>query len=360
MANENLDFEPFQYWSLDFLGRNLPLAEGICGDMKPLYDLIAEGREALAQGRGDLGVLAGSPVETLLMLLWHDTQEVRQAAARALPGGDRDRCHESDYGSFAEAFLRELAARRSVAPLQPAERYRAVAEALRDLIGQCTRDIRAMSGMHYSFLSSALYLALFATCRDALLAARRLRSSEVQEALCGLLWNLSAVAGTGRLNPSDTLLLMDTAGRALAPLPPDEIPAFWEALSHANPTRRSAVSPALRHITDPRAVRYLLESLPLQQPEIAEPILVCLGRLGDPQALPLLREYRQGSNRLLSRAARTAIDAIQRTSKHQPVQTLLRPSAPDPQELLRSLGTVPEDTDALLRPRIEPEREGNR
>ncbi|MCW3054053.1 MAG: hypothetical protein JWN14_3223 [Chthonomonadales bacterium] len=327
--------------------------------MKPLYDCIAEGREALAQGRGDLAVLAGSPVETLLMLLWHDTQDVRQAAARALPGGDRDHYHESDYGYFTEAFLRELTTRNCAVPLHPAERYGAAGEVLRDLIGQCTRDIRAMSGMHYSFLSSALYLTLFATCRDALLAAKRLRSSEVQEALCGLLWNLAAVTGTGRLNPTDTLLLMDNAGLALAFLPPDEIPAFWEALSHTNPTRRSAVSPALRHLADPRAVRHLLEALPLQQPEIAEPIVVCLGRLGDPLALPLLREYSQSSNRLLSRAARTAIDAIQRASKLQPVRTLLRPSMPDAQELLRSIGTDPEDTDALLRPRTEPEQQGN-
>jgi len=328
--------------------------------MKPLYDHIAEGREALAQGRGDLGVLEGSPVEMLLMLLWHEAQDVRQAAARALPGGDRDRYHESDYGYFTEAFLRELASRSAEPPPRPADRYGAAAMALRDVIGQSTRDIRAMSGMHYSFLSSALYLALFATCRDALLAAKRLRSSEVQEALCGLLWNLAAVAGAGRLNPADTLLLVDNAGLALAFLPPDKIPAFWEALSHANPTRRSAVSPALRHLTDPRAVRYLLEALPLQQPEVAEPILVCIGRLGDPLALPLLREYRQSSNRLLSRAARTAIDAIQGAAKFQPVRTLLRPSTPDPQELLRSLGAGSEDTDSLLRARTEPDQEGNR
>jgi len=162
------------------------------------------------------------------------------------------------------------------------------------------------------------------------------------------------------LNPADTLLLVDNAGLALAFLPPDKIPAFWEALSHANPTRRSAVSPALRHLTDPRAVRYLLEALPLQQPEVAEPILVCIGRLGDPLALPLLREYCQSSNRLLSKAARTAIAAIQGASKFQPVRTLLRPSTPDPQELLRSLGASSEDTGSLLRARTEPDQEGNR
>ena len=202
--------------------------------MKPLLDSIAQGREALAQGAGDRGSVPGSPVASLLLLLWHEEREVRQAAARSLPGGDRDHYHEMHYGYFAEAFLRELATRHSPAPGHPAARYGVAAEVLRDLIGQSARDIRAMSGMHYSFLSSALYLALFATCRDAVLAAKRLRSGEVHEALCGLLWNLSAVSGIGRLNPTDTLLLMDLAGLALAFLPPDEIPAFWESLSHAN------------------------------------------------------------------------------------------------------------------------------
>jgi hypothetical protein len=329
--------------------------------MKPLFDSIAQGREALAQGAGDHGSVPGSPVAALLLLLWHEEREVRQAAARSLPGGDRDHYHEMHYGYFAEAFLRELATRHSPPPGHPAARYDVAAEVLRELIGQSARDIRAMSGMHYSFLSSALYLALFATCRDAVLAAKRLRSSEVHEALCGLLWNLSAVSGIGRLNPTDTLLLMDLAGLALAFLPPDEIPAFWESLSHANVSRRTAVSPALRHLWDRRAVRHLLVALPLQQPDIAEQILTCLGRLGDPQALPLLGEFSRSAHRTLSRAARTAIEAIQRAHKHQPVQTLLRPSSPDPSELLRSVATGPDtEKDSLLRPRADTTSEGGR
>lgn len=329
--------------------------------MKQLFDSIAQGREALARGAGDRGVLPDSPVATLLTLLWHEEREVRQAAARSLPGGDREHYHEMHYGYFAEAFLRELAARYSPAPGHPADRYGVAAAALRDLIGQSARDIRAMSGMHYSFLSSALYLALFATCRDAVLAAKRLRSSTVHEALCGLLWNLSAVAGIGRFNSQDTLLLMDSAGLALAFLPPDEIPVFWETLSHPNPTRRSAVSPTLRHLSDRRAVRYLLAALPLQQPDIAEQIIGCLGRLSDTQALPLLGEFSSSSHRSLSRAARAAIHTIQRAHKHHPVQHLLRPSSPDPRELLRSAGTAPaEEMDALLRPGTAPRPEGKR
>ncbi len=329
--------------------------------MKQLIDSIALGREALERGAGDRGKMPDSPVATLLALLWHDEREVRQAAVRSLPGGSRDHYHEIHYGYFAEAFLRELTTRYSPAPGLPAERYRVTAEVLSDLIGQSARDIRAMSGMHYSFLSSALYLALFATCRDAVLAARRLRSGEVHGALCQLLWNLSAVAGVGRLNPQDTLLLMDLAGRAVAALPPDEIPAFWEALSHPNATRRSAVSPALPHLSDCRAVRYLLAALPHQHPDVAERIIACLGRLADPQALPLLGEFSRSSDRVLKRAAQVAIDTIHRAHKHHPVQTLLRPSAPNPQELLRSIGTRPDtEADALLRPLAEPEHEGSR
>lgn len=245
--------------------------------MKQLLDRIAQGRGALAWGAGEEGGVPGSPVALLLALLWHEEREIRQAAVRSLPGGDQAHYYEMHYGYFAEAFLRELTTKHSPPPDQPADRYRVVAEVLRDLISQSARDIRAMSGMHYSFLSSALYLALFATCRDAVLAAMRLRSGEVQEALCGLLWNFSAVAGVGRLNPQDILLLMDSAGQALAALPSDSIPDFWAALSHSNPTRRDAVSPTLRHLSDPRAVGYLLAALPLQQAEVAERIIVCLG-----------------------------------------------------------------------------------
>ncbi len=328
--------------------------------MKQLFDSIAVGREALAQGEGGRGELPSSPVATLLMLLWHEEQEVRQAAVRSLPGGGRDHYHEFHYGYFAEAFLRELATRHSPAPYHAVERYSAVADVLQDLISQSARDIRGLSGMHYSFLSSALYLALFATCRDAVLAAKRLRSSKVHEALCGLLWNLSAVAGIGRLNPQDILLLMDSAGLALALLPPDEIPAFWEALSHPNPTRRSAVSPALRHLTDPRAGSYLLAALPFQQAEVAEQIIVCLGRMGEIQALPLLEEFRRSSHRLVSRAAKTAIEAILHAHKHQPVQSLLRASSPDPRELLRSVSANPsQDPNSLVRPALPPEGECN-
>lgn len=329
--------------------------------MKQLSGSIAEGREALARGAGDRGKFPNSPVATLLAMLWHEERAVRQAAVRSLPGGDREHFHAMHYGYFAEAFLRELTTRFSPSPLLPADRYRVAAEVLSDLIGQSTRDIRAMSGMHYSFLSSALYLALFATCRDALFAAQRLRSGEVQEALCGLLWNLSAVTGVGRLNPQDTLLLMDIAGQALAALPPDEIPVFWEALSHPNPTRRNAVSPAIRHLSDSRAVGYLLAALPLQQPEIAEPILVCLGRLSDMRALPILGEFSRNSNRALKRAAQGSIDAIHRAQKHHAVQTLLRPSEPDHQELLRSIGTHPAtEASILLRPVPDRDGEGGR
>lgn len=327
--------------------------------MKSCMESIALGREALARGGGRWGGLPDSPVAGLLALLWYEEREVRQSAVRSLPGGDRLNYHEMHYGYFAEAFLRELTTRHSPAPTLPMDRYGAAAEALAEIIGQSARDIRSMSGMNYSFLSSALYLALVATCRDALLAAARLRANQVHAVLCDLFWNLATVTGIGRLNGKDMLLLADTAGIALASLAPDEIPLFWEALSHSDPARRAAVTPALRHLCDPRAVPYLLNALPIQQPAIAEPILVCLGRLGDARALPLLGEFRRSSHRILVHTAGAAIEAIQRAQKHQPVQTLLRPSTPDPQELLRSVRGIPAvETDPLLRPRLPLESEG--
>lgn len=69
-------------------------------------------------------------------------------------------------------------------------------------------------------------------------------------------------------------------------------------------------------------------------------------------------EFSRSSNRVLKQAARAAIEAIERAHKQQPVQTLLRPSGPDPRELLRSVGQVPTpEPDALLRPITNPEHE---
>ncbi len=306
--------------------------------MNSLSNCIGWGREALARGQGVHGTLPETTVAALLEMLWHEDREIRQEAVRSLPGGDRDHYHEMHYGYFAEAFLRELGLRYPSMPAEAETRYAAVAEVLGELIEMSTRDIRAMSGMHYSFLSSALYLAVFATCRDAVQATGRLRAAPLHAPLCGLLWNLSAVSGTGRLNPQDTLMLMDAAGRALAVLSPDEIPEFWAALSHTNATRRNAVSPALPHLNDRRAVPYLLTALPQQHLDLAERILVCLGRLEDTRAVSLLNEFARSSDWGLRRAARASLAAIQRAEKRNPVHTLLRPSSPAAENLLRSTG----------------------
>lgn len=327
--------------------------------MQSWIDRIALGRDALARGNGHSGIHPDSPVATLLALLWHEEREVRQAAVRSLPGGDRFNFYAAHYGYFAEAFLRELTARCAARPDHAADCYQVAIEALTDMIAQCARDLRALSNMHYSFLSSALYLAVVATCRDALQAAMRLRSAAVHEAICSLLWNLTTIAGGGRMNPADMLILIEAAGCALATLPPDEIPAFWAALSHTNPTRRAAVSPALRQLSDPRAAGYLLAALPLQKPEVAEPILVCLGRLGNPLALPLLQEYSRSRHRTLNRAAKAAIEAIRIAQREHPDRTLLRPSTLDLQELVRPATGMPaSETDPLPRPRPIPTRRG--
>ncbi len=306
--------------------------------MTSSLESIGWGREALARGEGARGHLPDSSVARLLVMLWEENRETQQAAVRSLPGGNRDCYYEFNYGYFSESFLRELRSRHSPMPVEAEARYEAVVGVLHDLIDQSTRDIRAMSGMHYSFLSSALYLAVFATCRDALLTTERLRAAPLHVPLCGLMWNLSAVSGTGRLNPQDTIQLMEGAGRALAVMPPDKMPELWAALSHTNETRRLAVMPALSYLSDARSVPYLLELLPMQKPVIAERIVACLGRLGDARAVPLIHDFTRSADWPLRRAGKAAIAAIRRTEKEEPVRTLLRPSRPNTSDLLRSAG----------------------
>lgn len=306
---------------------------------------IREGRAALSSARRaafSLFFCEHGPVSRLLDLLWHEDKVIREAAALALAGGDRETVHAPAYGHFAGALLRALPDREF--PDTAQARYQAVGHALRALLAENTAGIRSMSNMSYSFLSSALYLALLSTCRDAVEAVRRLRITEAHPELCCLLWNLSLASRTGRLNNRDVELLMQMTGRAMASLPPDEIPDFWHHLRHRAQPRRKAVTPALHHIADSRAVPYLTNALPDQPLEIAEPIIACLGRLGDAGALPALAQLLAHRNKQIRRQAQTAITAIERTLGHQ-ARTLLRPVlVPNGEEaalLLRSLPAAP-------------------
>lgn len=325
---------------------------------------LYEGRGALADSRRNTSYYLRQehgPVARLLALLWHDNHALRQAAALALAGGDRETAYAPDHGHFSGSLLRSLLYADTI-PETPAERYRVVTESLRTLVSQNADAIRGLSNMNYSFLSSALYVALLSTCRDSVEAVRRLRVTEAHGELCRLLYSLSRADRTGRLNNTDVDALKQMAGRALAALPPDEIPEFWNHLRHRAYARRQAVTPALNHITHPCAVPYLADALPGQAQEIAEPIILCLGRIGDPKALPALANEVTSRNRQIRRQAQAAIAAIERVLGHQS-KTLLRPVlAPmdaDPAILLRSLPIeAPADPpEQLLRVTYGPDAE---
>lgn len=324
--------------------------------LRQAWLFVSEGRGALANThRNTFSSLRqeNGPIERLLSLLWHDNRALRQAAALALAGGDREVVYAPDYGHFSGSLLRCLL-REDRAPATPVERYQAVTASLRTLVAQNSDAICGMSNMNYSFLSSALYVALLSTCRDSVEAVRRLRASEAHAELCGLLWSLARANQRGRLNNADVDALRQMTGRALAALPPNEMPEFWNHLRHRAYAKRQAVAPALNHITDRNAVPYLIAALPGQAQEVAEPILLCLGRLGDPSALPALADELHNRNRQIRRQAQAAIAAIERVLGHQ-AKTLLRPVlAPNSEEtktLLRSLtNSGPADPpDQLLR-----------
>lgn len=288
----------------------------------------APGRQASAPPSAAAAASVNVPddddVSRLLARLWHGNLEIRQAAAAALPTVDGSAAPTSGCGYFGSAFLRGLD-NGAESPESDSGRFEAVVDALRGVLRQSVSELRAMSNMSYSFLSSALYLAVLGTCHDALCAVRRLRAAAAHPELCALLRSLAAADVTRRVNAHDADLLARIAGRALAALPPDEIPEFWRELTHPSPARRRTVVAALALLDDPRAVPHLLRSLPGQQPPVAERIVVCLGRLGDPGALPALKGLLRSRHRGLRQQARAAIAAIERANAGTPARTLLRP-----------------------------------
>lgn len=293
-----------------------------------IWDQIAAGRGALAEQRAGETTLfhENSPVAPLLALLWHDDPAVCRAAALALPGGDRVSAYLPAYGHFAGMFLRRLTCDSKTVPDSTTARYRAVAASLCALLDQNSGEIRAMSNMHYSFLSSALYVALFATCRDTLESVRRLRAAAVHAELCRLLWNLSRLSVSHRINGQDVEFLAQAAGRAMAALPPDEIPELWRGLKHHSLPRRLAVAPVLPHLHDRRAVPHLAGALEDQPPAIAQPLISALRRIGDLRAVPALAAAARSSDRPLRSSARAAIAAIERANAGSTARTLLRPA----------------------------------
>lgn len=328
----------------------------------PAWKHIAAGRAALA-ARHRCGerftAHAEESVTRLLALLWHADAEIRRAAALALAAGDGARSYKPDYGHFAGAFLRGLEERAPAAPPDSEARYGAVVETLCALLEQHIHEISGMSNMRYSFLSSALYLALLSTCRDTIEAIRRLRAVAAQGGLCRLMWSLSRRENTRKLNPADMNMLARTAGQALAALPADRLTDLWQRLSHHAPAHRIAMVPALEQLRDRSAVPHLLDLLPEQPPSVAEPILACFGRLHDPRALPALHAAAGSGHRSIRRQANAAIAAIARAHSESASRTLLRPTpeASEPESLLRPVAGRHDDgsPEELLRVHAVPE-----
>lgn len=315
-----------------------------------LHEKIVNGRSALAESnfksnsnsnsilssisnsvRREELLRENGPVAQLLALLWHTDPEVRRAAVYALPGGDRLQAHIIHYGHFVGAFLRGLsdvnARHNDVLPANAADRYDRVAAVLHTMLDQNIGEIRGMSNMNYSFLSSALYMAVLSTSLDVVCAMRRLRATRTQAELCRLLWNLEQMNVLRCLNSQDLAALAAEAGKALAAMPPDQIPDFWHSLSHTQVARRQAVAQALSHFQNRDSVPFLLDALnvPGGQPGwLGQQIVAGLGRLEDVRALPALALLASGSDRKLRDHARAASAAIQRATRRLPSQTLLR------------------------------------
>jgi hypothetical protein len=306
------------------------------------WERIAQGRGALAQCESAPRPLhENGPIARLLGLLWHEEPAVRRAAALSLSGGDYANAYAPCYGHFAGAFLRELR-RASKQPGETlAERQAAVVGALRIVLEQQVSEILSMSNMRYSFLSSALYLALLSTCRDTVEAIRRLRAAPAHTELCRLLYLLTRADVSRKLNSQDSDWMAYLAGRALAALPTGEIDDFWHGLCQASEAHRRALIPALPYMTDPDAAPHLTRALSEQPYGVIEPILQCLGRLGDPRALPALEQTARSRDRTVRRLSKNAIAAIARAQAGRPERTLLRShgklAALDPFSLLRPL-----------------------
>ncbi|HLV81699.1 MAG TPA: hypothetical protein VKT32_15540 [Chthonomonadaceae bacterium] len=329
------------------------------------WEEIAVGRGALARHGADtvgeaLRIREEGPAARLLAHLWHEDLAVRRAAALALPGGDHQIAYAPNYGHFAGVFLRAVASHSHRAPEGAADRYATVARSLGALLEQNASDIRAMSNMSYSFLSSALYVALFATCRDTLEAVRRLRASSAHPELCRLLWSLSRLSLSTRINGADVDALGQMAARTLAALPPDEVPEFWRSLMHPSPPRRMAVAPVLAHLEDRRAVPYLAKALLGQPPNLAQPLIAALRRMEDLRAVPALAETARSSP-LLRGPARAAIAAIERANAGSPPRTLLRPAETRAglpvEQMLRPVPHAGAQESPALLLRVENERE---
>ncbi len=120
---------------------------------------------------------------------------------------------------------------------------------------------------------------------------------------------------------------------ALAALPPEGLSETWRLLRTGTPQERRFVGSALAYMVLPGAVPFLLEALPAiaasqeLQHHVGIPLLMALGRIGDPRALPDLNQLARTENHPLQPSARSAIQRIMKEAEGQEEVTLLRASA---------------------------------
>jgi len=248
------------------------------------------------------------------------------------------------------AALREQTPR---IPETPEARYTAVAAAL----GRCIQA----NIPELSLTDEPSTLDYF---RNALLMVLQLRAPELHGPCCNLLLAINATLmreREGNRRPALESLRLGLYS-CLAALPPDAMPQFWEHLR--SQSRSEEFWPVVRRLRDRRAVPFLLEALPVLEPDGQSALLSALKAMGDARALPALQALAEG-NSLVAPVAREALTHILRTSRDDAAQ-LLRPTdarhAGNPREtLLRPAAATTGTTtgpDELLRPGSAPEEKG--
>ena len=241
-----------------------------------------------------------------------------------------------EWGSFPNVLTRELR-RNNLGTLPPTPH--AQREALTRTLGEMlkrwhSRYIRASVGKRGEANIN------FDIAADVCEAIGRLGIAQAEHDLLDVI-----VRFDGSSNQVRSAALL-----ALAALPPEEMTQTWEWLQSGTQRQQRMIGDALAYMTLPGAVPFLLQSLPgiasnsaLQTP-VGMPLLLALGRIGDPRALPDLNTLARNDRHPLQPTARKAIKILMKEAEGHEEVTLVRASG---------ASSVPEDT--LLRPSSEAE-----
>ncbi|HZO88023.1 MAG TPA: hypothetical protein VFB38_06750 [Chthonomonadaceae bacterium] len=282
-------------------------------------------------------------VRQLLPFLWSRKPWLRYRALCTLttriylPYG----LHPLEWRSFPNIFRRKLLALgyRQM-PETPEQRRAAVNEALFALLERMVASLGV-------WVSVSLDVAV-----DTCEAVGRLGLYEGEAHLLSLLYYCDR--GTYDLMGSLRMAIM----LALAALPPERLERFWKQLSHGRRDQRELLAAAIHYMSNPEAVPFLMHALPYQtgefQDQIARPILLKLGSLGDLRALPVLQGIARDEDHPLRPVARKAIQRLMKQAQGHEEVTLVRAaqaSTPHADTLLRPARERPETVpEELLRP----------